>query len=68
MSYLEQIKGKHVEDLKNLLQDNLNLPDINNQFVGAIREELSNRGISSEISATDCGKEYIVSLVEVGIN
>ena len=68
MNYLDLIKGKHIEDLKFLLQDSVNMPNINNAFIGAIREELSNRGISSEISTTTCGQGYVVNLTETGNN
>ncbi len=66
MSYLEQIKGKHIEDLKVLLQDSINMPDVNKQFVGAIREELFSRGVHCQISADNSNQGYTVDLKEIG--
>ena len=68
MQYLDMLKGKHIEDLKNLLQDSLNLPSVNKQFVGAIENELSNRGIQFVVETIDNDKKLIVHLTEVGCN
>ena len=66
MNYLDRIKNKHIEDLKFLLQDSLNLPDINNQLVGAIKNELSLRGVAVEVQSTNNNEGYVVHLTEVG--